>query len=118
MFKTSDIIEALGIHEDSAAIDVLEKIGTNSNDTKVREMTVKTLIRKNTHESLRVVLIHKGKGIHDYDATVATTAITSLLSLEDKTEAIKILDDTIYLHSDHEVKIKAQDVKDLIICLN
>ena len=58
------IIEALGRHCDDSAVRVLEEIGTNSSDDLVRELTAKALISRNTHDSLRVVLISKGKGIH------------------------------------------------------
>ena len=113
--KIRNIIQALGNHEDSkAAIDVLTEMGTNSPDDEIRELTAQTLIRKNTHESLRVVLIHKGKGINDMSARVAMTAINELLSLKEKNEAIKILDDTIKMHSDDDVRNTARSVRALM----
>ncbi len=113
--KIRNIIQALGEHQDSkAAIEVLTELGTNSADDEIRELTAQTLIRKNTHESLRVVLISKGKGINDLSARVAMASINELLSLKDKSEAVKILDDTIKLHSDEEVRNTARSVRALM----
>ena len=67
--KIKNIIKSLGEHQDSqAAIELLTELGTNSPDDEIRELTAQTLIKKNTHESLRVVLISKGKGINDLSA--------------------------------------------------
>lgn len=113
--KIKNIIQALGQHKDSeAAIDLLTELGTNSPDDEIRELTAQALIRKNTHESLRVVLIHQGKGINDLSARVAMTAINELLALKDKNEAIKILDDTIKMHSEEDVKNTARSVRALM----
>jgi len=113
--KIRNIIQALGEHKDSkAAIELLTELGTNSADDEIRELTAQTLIKKNTHESLRVVLISKGKGINDLSARVAMASINELLSLKDKSEAIKILDDTIKLHSDEEVRNTARSVRALM----
>lgn len=113
--KIKNIITALGEHKDSqAAIDLLTELGTNSSDDEIREMTARTLIKKNTHESLRVVLISKGKGINDLSARVAMASINELLSLKDKTEAIKILDDTIKMHSEEDVRNTARSVRALM----
>ena len=113
--KIRNIIMALGEHKDSqAAIDLLTELGTNSADDEIRELTAQTLIRKNTHESLRVVLISKGKGINDLSARVAMASINELLSLKDKSEAIKILDDTIRLHSEEDVRNTARSVRALM----
>ncbi len=113
--KIRNIIQALGEHQDAkSAIEVLTEIGTNSPDDEIREITAQTLIKKNTHESLRVVLISKGKGINDLSARVAMASINELLSLKDKSEAIKILDDTIKLHSDEEVRNTARSVRALM----
>ena len=113
--KIKNIIQALGEHKDSqAAIDLLTEIGTNSADDEIREFTAQTLIKKNTHESLRVVLISKGKGINDLSARVAMSSINELLSLKDKSEAIKILDDTIKMHSDEDVRNTARSVRALM----
>ena len=113
--QISNIIHALGEHKDSkAAIELLTELGTNSPDDEIRELTAQTLIRKNTHDSLRVVLISKGKGINDLSARVAMASINELLSLKDKKEAIKILEDTIKLHSDEEVRNTARSVRALM----
>jgi len=112
--EMSKIIEALGKHSDNAAVGVLEEIGTNSSDDSVREMTAKALINRNTNDSLRVVLVYKGKGIHDLSAGVATSAINSLMSLSDKSEAFKILDETINSENDQDVIAKAREVRELI----
>ncbi len=113
--KIRNIIQALGEHNDSeAAIELLTEMGTNSADDEIRELTAQTLIRKNTHESLRVVLISKGKGINDLSARVAMASINELLALKDKTEAIKILDDTIKMHSEEDVRNTARSVRALM----
>lgn len=113
--KIRNIIQALGEHKDTqAAIDLLTEFGTNSPDDEIRELTAQTLIRKNIHESLRVVLISKGKGINDLSARVAMASINELLALKDKTEAIKILDDTIKLHSEEDVRNTARSVRALM----
>ncbi len=113
--KIKNIIKALGEHQDSqAAIALLTELGTNSPDDEIRELTAQTLIKKNTHESLRVVLISKGKGINDLSARVAMASINELLTLKDKTEAVKILDDTIKMHSDEEVRNTARSVRALM----
>lgn len=113
--KIRNIIQALGEHKDSkAAIELLTELGTNSPDDEIRELTAQTLIKKNTHDSLRVVLISKGKGINDLSARVAMASINELLSLKDKKEAIKILEDTIKLHSDEEVRNTARSVRALM----
>jgi hypothetical protein len=113
--KIRNIIQALGEHSDSqAAIEILTELGTNSPDDEIRELTAQTLIKKNTHESLRVVLISKGKGINDLSARVAMASINELLALKDKSEAIKILDDTIKLHSEEDVRNTARSVRALM----
>ena len=113
--KIRNIIEALGSHKDSKdAIELLTELGTNSPDDEIRELTAQTLIRKNTHESLRVVLISKGKGINDLNARVAMSSINELLALKDKKEALKILDDTIKMHSDEDVRNTARSVRALM----
>lgn len=113
--KIKNIIKSLGEHKDSeAAIQLLTKMGTNSQDDEIREITAQTLIRKNTHDSLKVMLLSKGKGINDLSARVAMASINELLALKDKKEAIKILDDTIKMHSDEEVRNTARSVRALM----
>lgn len=113
--RINNIIEALSKHEDSEyAIRVLNEVGTNSPIDEVREKTAQALIRKNTHESLRIALIEKGKGIHDLSTRVAMSAINEVLSLSDKEEAIKILEDTMNMHSDEAVRDTARSVRALV----
>lgn len=113
--RVNNIIEALSKHEDAEyAIRVLNEIGTNSPIDEVRERTAQALIRRNTHESLRIALIEKGKGIHDLSTRVAMSAINEVLSLSDKEEAIKILEDTMNLHSDEAVRDTARSVRALV----
>ncbi len=114
MAKVENIIEALARHEDGSAIEVLNKIGTNCPVDEIREQTSKALVRKNTHDSLKIVIINKGKGINDLNSRVAMGVINELISLRDKTEAMKILEDTINLHSDENVRETARSVKALI----
>ena len=112
--KIKKIIETLGQHEDKQAIAVLEELGTNSPDDEIRELTSQMLVRKNIHDSLKVVIINKGKGINDMSPVVAMSTINEILNLKDKEEAVKILDDTINMHSDEEVRENARSVKSLL----
>ena len=110
----TEIIDALGAHTDSDSIRVLEELGTNSPDNEVREYTSRALVRKNIHDSLKVVIINQGKGINDLSPTVAMSTINEILALKDKSEVIRILDDTINMHSDEVVKENARSVKSLL----
>ena len=113
--KVNNIIEALSLHEDKQeAIRVLNEVGTNSPIDEVREKTIQALIRCNTHDSLKVALIEKGKGIHDLSTRVAMSAINEVLALKDKSEAIKILEDTMNMHSDEVVRDTARSVRALV----
>lgn len=112
--KIANIIEALSIHESEDAVKVLEEIGTNCDIEEVRELTAQALIRRNTEDSLNPMILSKGKGVNDLSARVAMTAINELLALKDKTKAIKILDDTIQLHSEKEVRDTARSVRALM----
>ena len=89
-------------------------MGTNSESDEVREWTSRALIKKNTHDSLCQVILNKGKGINDLSPRVAMSAINDILELKDKTEAIKILEDTMKMHSDEEVRESASSVRALI----
>ena len=109
-----EIIDALAAHEDHSSIGVLEELGTNSPDNEVREYTSRALVRKNVHDSLAVVIINQGKGINDLSARVAMSSINELLSLKDKTEAIKILDNSIETNPDEEIKNTARSVRALM----
>lgn len=112
--RLHNIIEALGLHEDAHSIEILKELGTNSSDDEVRELTLRALIRKNTHDSLCAVILNKGKGINDLSSRVAMSAINDILELKDKTEAIKILEDTMNMHSDEDVRESASSVRALI----
>ena len=112
--KIERVIDALEKHEDKESIDILEELGTNSPDNEVRELTSRALVRKNVHDSLKVVIINQGKGINDLSPVVAMSTVNEILALEDKTEVIKILDDTIDMNDISEVKENAMSVKSLL----
>lgn len=112
--KLEKIIEALGRHNDENSLRVLEQLGTNSPFDDIREMTAKALIKRNSHDSLKLMIVNKGKGINDLSAKVAMTAINELLSLDNKEEAMKILNDTIEMHSEKEVRDTARSVRALM----
>jgi len=109
-----EIIDALTAHQDGDSIRVLEELGTNSPDNEVREYTSRALVRKNVHDSLKVVIINQGKGINDLSPSVAMSTINEILAIKDKTEVLKILDDTINMHSDETVRENARSVKSLL----
>ncbi len=115
MSNALKIIEALGRHEDPEAISVLRDIGTNSAKEEVREETAKALIRRNSEESLRILIADKGKGINDLSTKVALTTVNSLLSIQDKTELLKVLENTIGSETiDEDVKGTARSLRALI----
>ena len=114
MAKVEHIIEALCRHQDDSAVEVLSRIGTNCPIDEIREQTAKALVRRNTHDSLSVVIINKGKGINDLNPKVAMSVINEIISLKDKSEAMRILEDTINMHSDENVRETARSVKALI----
>jgi len=108
------IIDALSIHQDTDSIRVLNEVGTNSSIDEVREMTSRALVKKNVHDSLEVVITNQGKGINDLSTVVAMSTINELLALDNKDEAIKILEDTVNMHSDEDVRDNARSVKALM----
>ena len=110
----TNIIEGLGINENPETISILEDVGTNSKVDAIREMTSRALVKKNMHDSLKVVITNKGKGINDMSTVVAMSTINELLSLEDKSEAMKVLASTVEMHSDEEVRDNARSVKALM----
>lgn len=114
MKKINNIIEGLSMHEDPESINVLEEVGTNSSLDVIREMTARALVKKNQHDSLSVVITQKGKGINDMSTIVAMSTINELLSLENKAEAMKVLADTVDMHSDEEIRDNARSVKALM----
>jgi len=115
LFKNiKNIIEALSKHEDSSAIEVLERIGTNCDSDEVRSLTASALVNRNTPESLSIVILSKGKGINDMNTGVAMTTINDILSLQDKAIAMKILNDAAGTDIDEEIKETARSVQALM----
>ena len=113
--KVSNIIESLTINPNPDSVGVLEEIGTNSSIDEVREMTSRALVKRNETNSLNVVISNRGKGINDMSTVVAMSTINELLSLENKEEAMKVLENTINSESfDDEVKENARSVKALM----
>ena len=113
--KVSDIIESLTRNTNPDSVAVLEEIGTNSSIDEVRELTSRALVRRNEHDSLQVVISNRGKGINDMSTIVAMSTINELLSLENKEEAMRVLENTISSESfDEEVKENARSVKALM----
>lgn len=113
--KVSNIIESLTINPNPDSVAVLEEIGTNSSIDEVREMTSRALVKRNENESLSVVIGSRGKGINDMSTVVAMSTINELLSLENKEEAMKVLERTISSEGfDEEVKENARSVKALM----
>ena len=112
--NVTNIIEGLRMNENPETISILEDVGTNSKVDAIREMTSRALVKKNVHDSLKIVITNKGKGINDMSTVVAMSTINELLSLNDKSEAFKILEDTVNMHSDEEVRDNARSVKALM----
>ena len=110
----TNVIEGLGLNPNPETISILEDVGTNSKIDAIREMTARALVKKNMHDALKVVITNKGKGINDMSTVVAMSTINELLSLEDKSEAMKFLEDTVEMHSDEEVRDNARSVKALM----
>ena len=113
--RVSDIIDSLTINPNPDAVTVLEEIGTNSSIDEVREMTARALVKRNETNSLSVVISNRGKGINDMSTVVAMSTINCLLSLEDKEEAMKVLENTISGEViEEDVRENARSVKALI----
>ena len=113
--RVSDIIDSLTINPSPDAVAVLEEIGTNSSIDEIREMTALALVKRNEPASLSVVISHRGKGINDMSTVVAMSTINCLLSLEDKQEAMSILERTISGEEfEEEVRENARAVKALM----
>ena len=112
--NVKNIIEGLSLHENPESIAILEEVGTNSKVDEIREMTAKALVKKNMPEALRVVITNQGKGINDMSTTVAMTTINELLSLEDKSFAMNVLEDTVEHSQDEEVRDNARSIKALM----
>lgn len=112
--RLNNIIEALSRHEDSDAVAVLEEVGTNCEFDEVRRLTSAALVKRNTKDSLEVVIQHKGKGINDLSTNVAMNTINELLTLEDKSIALDVLDRTQESELEEEIKGTARSVKALM----
>ena len=113
--RVSDIIDSLTINPNPDAVTVLEEIGTNSSIDEVREMTARALVKRNEPASLSVVITQRGKGINDMSTVVAMSTINCLLSLEDKEEAMKVLENTISGEGiEEDVRENARSVKALM----
>lgn len=113
--RISDIIESLTINPNPDSVSVLEEIGTNSSIDDVREMTARALVKRNEPHSLSIIISNKGKGINDMSTVVAMSTINALLSLEDKQEAMKVLENTISGENvADEVRENARSVKALM----
>ena len=113
--RVSDIIDSLTINPSPDAVAVLEEIGTNSSIDEIREMTALALVKRNEPASLSVVISHRGKGINDMSTVVAMSTINCLLSLEDKQEAMSVLERTISGEEfEEEVRENARAVKALM----
>lgn len=112
--NVSNIIEGLGMNPNSECIGILEDVGTNSKIDAIREMTSRALVKRNEEDALRVVIANKGKGINDMSTVVAMSTINELLSLTDKSIAMKVLTNTVEMHSDEEVRDNARSVKALM----
>src|SRR5574344_403872 len=112
--KLTNIVEALAMHDSPDALEVLERVGTNCAIDDVRRLIARVLVRKNTPESLAIVIGKKGKGINDLSTSVAMCAINELLSLEDKTNAISVLTDVVASCKDEELRGTAGSVKTLM----
>jgi len=113
--RVSDIIESLRINPNPDSVAVLEEIGTNSSIDEVRELTSRALVKRNEHDTLNVVIANRGKGLNDMSTVVAMSTINELLSLENKEEAMRVLENTISSDGfDEEVKENARSVKALM----
>lgn len=112
--RIKNIITALERHEDADSVRVLLEVGSNCPNDEIRELTAQALIRKNTHESLKDMILTKGKGINDLSARVSMSVINEILMLKDKTEVIRILEDTMNMHSDEDVRETARSVRALV----
>lgn len=112
--RIDNIIEALGRHEDPKSIQILEEIGTNSEIDEIREKTAHALIRKNSPRSFESCYCSSGKGINDPFCKSSKSAINEILGLNDKTEVLKVLEETMNSEEKTEVKDTARSVKALI----
>lgn len=111
--RIKNIIEALSRSSEAESIDILEELGTNCPLDEIRRLTSSALIKKNDERALRVMITKKGKGIHDLSSEVAMNSINELLSLKDKTQAIKLLEEAAN-YEDKEIQDIARSTKALM----
>lgn len=112
--KLKNVIQALSEHEDNGSVAVLEQVGTNCPDDEVRRLTAQALVKRNTRDSLAVIISQKGKGINDLNTSVAMNTINELLSLDNKEEALKLLNEVEENSEDETLKETARSVKALM----
>jgi len=112
--KLNNVIDALAEHEDPSAVEVLNEVGTNCADDEVRRLTAKALIKRNSQDSLSIVICNKGKGVNDLSANVAMSSINELLALKDKSKAMELLSETEESHEDASVRETARSLKALM----
>ena len=113
--RVIDIIDSLTINPNPDSVAVLEEISTNSSIDEVREMTARALVKRNEPASLSFVITQRGKGINDMSTVVAMSTINCLLSLENKEEAMKVLENTISGENvEEDVRENARSVKALM----
>ena len=112
--NVKNIIEGLSLHENPESCSIREEVGTNSQVDEISEMTAEALVKKNMPEALRVVITNQGKGINDMSTTVAMTTINELLSLEDKSFAMNVLEDTVEHSEFEDVRDNARSIKALM----
>ena len=113
--KLLNVIEALEKHEDSSAVKVLEEVGTNCADEKIRILCARALVRRNTQDSLEIVINRQGKGINDLSSNVAMSVINDILELKNKENVLKVLENTCMNSEDKNLKECAESVKTLIM---
>ena len=112
--RLKNVIEALGKHKDEQSVEVLERLGMGSNIDYIRSLSAKALIKRNTKNSLEVIINRQGKGINDADMNVAMSAINEILELDEKTNVINILENVSINSSDKSVRDCAKAVRTLI----
>lgn len=112
--RLNKIIDALANHKDDSAVAVLERVGTNSSNDEVRSLTARALVKRNTEESLAVIISQPGKGINDLNTNVAMGTINSILALDNKENVLKVLDKAEANSEDERVRDTARSIKTLM----
>ena len=72
------------------------------------------MIKRNTPESLDVVINRKGKGINDLSSNVVMSAINDMLELKNKENLLKVLENTYKNSEDKILRECAESIKTLI----